>query len=95
MVKSEQVLQSLITLCRNNEIIPPDLALNADDDLFDFGVIDSMGLIVLAVAIEEDYEVSVPQELLLAELRTPLAIANYIVHNSTKDFAIDQAETQV
>jgi len=95
MTTNEQVLQSLITMCRDNEIIPPDLDLNGASELFEYGVIDSMGLTVLAFAIEEDYGVLISTDLLLAELRTPLAIADYIVNNSEKIPTTKQAETQL
>ena len=82
MKKTEQILQSLIMMCKDNEIIPMDFVINKDDDMFEYGVIDSMGLTILTFAIEENYGLQIAPELLIAELRTPRAIAEYIAENS-------------
>ncbi len=78
MNTADEVLQSLITLCKENEIIPADTTINEDDDLFEYGVIDSMGLTILTLIIEENYGLQISPELLIAELRSPRAIADYI-----------------
>lgn len=78
MTISERILQSLILMCRENEIIPADIAISGDDDMFEYGVIDSMGLTILSYAIEEHFGLPVTQEMLIAELRTPRAIAEHI-----------------
>ena len=82
MNTSDEVLQSLITLCKESEIIPEDASVNEDDDLFEYGVIDSMGLIILTCIIEENNGLKISPELLIAELRSPRAIADYIMQNS-------------
>jgi acyl carrier protein len=85
MNDSDQVLQSLISLCREMEILPADLIVKDDDELFEYGVFDSMGLTILASTIEENYGVGVTTQMLIAELRTPRAIAEYIVENQHKE----------
>ncbi|MGD8559262.1 MAG: acyl carrier protein [Gammaproteobacteria bacterium] len=75
----EQVLQALISMCRDHDIVPGDRAINDDDDMFEYGMIDSMGLTLLSFAIEEHFNLPVTQDMLVAELRTPRAIAEYIV----------------
>lgn len=78
MNDSNGILQNLINLCRENEILPDDLVINGDDDLFEYGVIDSMGLTLLTCIIEENFKLELSPEILIAELRTPRAIADYI-----------------
>jgi acyl carrier protein len=89
MNNSDQILLSLVELCKENEIIPTDASVNDDDDLFEYGVIDSMGLTILTFVIEEHFGLQVLPELLVAELRTPKSIAEYIAqHGFTNATAI-------
>jgi acyl carrier protein len=82
MNASDKILRLLIELCRENEIVPPGQTIHDNDDLFEYGVIDSMGLTILASAIEDKFEIEILPELFIAELRTPRMIANYIADNT-------------
>ncbi|MGD8570576.1 MAG: acyl carrier protein [Gammaproteobacteria bacterium] len=87
MATSDQIYQSLITMCRDNQIIPADVDIGRDDDIFEYGILDSMGLTILAFAIEDHFGLPISQDMLIAELRTPGDIAAYIAENSTESAA--------
>lgn len=78
MTIHNSILQSLIAICQENEIIPLDTTVNDTDDLFEYGVIDSMGLTILSCAIEEKFDLHIQPEIFVAELRTPKLISEYI-----------------
>jgi len=82
MVSHNSTLQSLITICQENEIIPLDTEIQDNDDIFEYGVIDSMDLTILSCAIEEKFDLHIQPEIFVAELRTPKLISDYITGNS-------------
>ena len=69
--------------------MPADADISANDDLFEYGVIDSMGLTILTCVIEEQFGLQITPDLLIAELRTPGLIAGYIAEQQlgAVDFA--------
>lgn len=47
-------------------------------DLIDTGAIDSMGLVTLAGILEENFEIEVPHEIMVAEIRTLGKLAEHV-----------------
>jgi len=91
MVTHNSTLQSLITICQENEILPLDTDIQDNDDLFEYGVIDSMGLTILSCAIEEKFDLHIQPEIFVAELRTPKLISDYIAGKASIDASLAEA----
>lgn len=47
-------------------------------DLIDTGAIDSMGLVTLAGILDEKFEIEVPHEIMVAEIRTLSKLAEHV-----------------
>lgn len=80
----EIVRNRLIELLRENEILPPSVAeSNLRGDLFDQGVMDSMGAVYLLELIEQEFDVTINVAFLVAELTSLELISAYIVKNGS------------
>ena len=79
MNTAEKALHALLELCQAEAIFPlDDVASVADEDLFELGLVDSLSLTLLQVAIEERFAVAIPAEVIVGELRTLRDTATYI-----------------
>jgi acyl carrier protein len=72
------MLTALLGHCMENGVFPRDTHVEPNDDLVELGLIDSMGLLMLAAMIEDVYDVVIPEPVFVAELRTLERIAAYI-----------------
>lgn len=71
----------------HNPYNPDNIEIRYDDDgnLFDMGIIDSVGLISCIVFIEEEFHLSIPDEDLLPENFSSIKkIADYIRSNTVE-----------
>jgi acyl carrier protein len=75
---SVHVLSGLIECCIEQGVFVPEAAIDPSVDLVESGLVDSMGLMMLASLIEETYDLVVPEALFVAELRTLTSIAAYL-----------------
>ena len=78
MTTSPEMFASLFQHCVENGVFARGVHVKPDDDLVDSGLIDSMGLLMLASMIEDIYEVVIPEAVFVAELRTLARIAGHI-----------------
>lgn len=71
----DKIICLIIKICRTEEVKDmPDL------DLFDSGLLDSLGLVALLVAIEEEFDVTIaPTELERDDINTVNKIIRQIV----------------
>ena len=75
---SADLLLSLLDRCVEDGVFARETRVDPSDDLVESGHVDSMGLLMLAAVIEETYEVTVPEAVFVAELRTLGRIAAYL-----------------
>jgi acyl carrier protein len=78
MTTSPELFTSLLQHCVDNGVFARGVRVRPDDDLVESGLVDSMGLLMLASMIEDIYEVVIPEAVFVAELRTLARIAGYI-----------------
>lgn len=85
--EEKNTIRELTKLCKQEGILEPDNVPGFEnEDLVDSGVIDSMGLLSLQSMIEEHYDVLIPQELFIMELRSLTSIAAYLdTYKSSKN----------
>jgi acyl carrier protein len=72
------LLGSLLDRCVEDGVFARETHVDPSDDLVESGLVDSMGLLMLAALIEETYEVTIPEAVFVAELRTLAKIAAYL-----------------
>jgi acyl carrier protein len=72
------VLPGLLECCIEQGLFVGEAAIDPGVDLVESGLVDSMGLMMLASLIEETYDLVIPEALFVAELRTLAAIAAYL-----------------
>lgn len=77
-MNSAELLVSLLDRCVEDGVFARDTRVDPADDLVESGHVDSMGLLMLAALIEETYEVTIPEPVFVAELRTLARIAAYL-----------------
>jgi acyl carrier protein len=75
---SGELLGNLLGRCVEDGVFARETHVNPADDLVESGLVDSMGLLMLAALIEETYEVTIPEALFVAELRTLARIAAHL-----------------
>ena len=75
---SADLLGHLLGRCVEDGVFARETRVNPADDLVESGLVDSMGLLMLAALIEETYEVTIPEALFVAELRTLSRIAAHL-----------------
>ena len=78
VMTSADLLRSLLERCFEDGVFARDTRVDPADDLVESGLVDSMGLLMLAALIEETYEVTIPEAVFVAELRTLARIAAYL-----------------
>jgi len=78
MVTSPGVLATLLQHCLEDGVFARGAQVNPGDDLIESGLVDSMGLVMLASLIEETYQVVIPEAVFVAELRTLARVAAYV-----------------
>lgn len=75
----EQLADSLVRLCHEQGVFPPDVDFcDPNDDLIEGGLIDSMSLVYMQAVIQEKFSVELEPELFIVELRNIHAIAAYL-----------------
>jgi len=75
---SLHVLPGLLECCIEQGVFESETAIDPSVDLVESGLVDSMGLMMLASLIEEAYDLVIPEALFVAELRTLARIAAYL-----------------
>ncbi|AOE49301.1 phosphopantetheine-binding protein [Kangiella sediminilitoris] len=79
-------LYKLIVLCQEYEIIPKDnIEQQLDADLLEAGIIDSMGVVLFQELLSEKFDIDVPTEKFIIELRTLRAISDYVQLQLTEE----------
>jgi acyl carrier protein len=78
MTPSPEIFASLLQHCVDNGVFARGVHVAPDDDLVESGLIDSMGLLMLASMIEDLYELVIPEAVFVAELRTLARVGAYI-----------------
>ena len=78
VMTTADLLLSLLDRCVEDGVFARDTCVDPTDDLVESGHVDSMGLLMLAALIEETYEVTIPEAVFVAELRTLVRIAAYL-----------------
>jgi acyl carrier protein len=78
VMTSADLLRSLLERCVEDGVFARDTRVDPTDDLVESGLVDSMGLLMLAAVIEKTYEVTIPEAVFVAELRTLARIAAYL-----------------
>jgi len=73
-----QVLASLLQHCAENGVFVGEAAVDSGADLLESGLVDSMGIVMLAALIEDTYNVIIPEAVFVAELRTLARVAAYL-----------------
>jgi len=81
MENTNRILESLILQCNRSGIFPRDSNIEPDDDLFEHSTLDSMAMTMLIHIVEENYNVIIASDHLIAELRTLRLISKYISDN--------------
>jgi|GEM_PF-3228381 len=80
------LLYKLILLCREYEIIPDKgIEEQIDADLLEAGIIDSMGVALFQELLSEKFDIDVPTEKFIVELRTLRSIADYVQRQLTQE----------
>ena len=71
--------ETLINYIKKELAGDPGVALSAEDDLLNSGLIDSMGIMRLIAFIEEEFEVAIPpQDMVIDNFISVNAIAAYL-----------------
>lgn len=71
----EKVIDLIIEVCNDSKIVTK----NPDVDLFETGLLDSMGFLELLTIIEDEYDIEIdPADATKTKLGTPRAICNYV-----------------
>src|SRR3954469_9993784 len=78
VMTSADLLGSLLGRCVEDGVFARETLVDPSEDLVESGLVDSMGLLMLAALIEETYEVTIPEALFVAELRTLARIAGHL-----------------
>ena len=73
-----EVLASLLHHCVESGVFVAEAAVDAGVDLLESGLVDSMGIVMLAALIEDTYNVIIPEAVFVAELRTLSRVAAYL-----------------
>lgn len=74
MITPDQIIQ----LFQEFEILPPDVVLSSDTDLFSSGL-DSMSMMQLIIQIEESHGISIsPADITRSGFATPRSIAAFL-----------------
>ncbi len=70
----EKIMKSILGICDDKVIYR-----NKDVNLFETGLIDSMGFIELLVAIEDDFDIEIdPSEINKDEMSTPNQLIEFV-----------------
>lgn len=72
------VLASLICHCAESGVFAGEAVVDSGADLVESGLVDSMGIVMLAALIEDTYGVVIPEAVFVAELRTLAQVAAYV-----------------
>jgi acyl carrier protein len=75
---SAEVLASLLHHCAESGVFVAEAAVDSGVDLLESGLVDSMGIVMLAALIEDTYNVIIPEAVFVAELRTLSRVAAYL-----------------
>ena len=75
---STQVLASLLHHCAESGVFVREASVDSAADLLESGLVDSMGMVMLAALIEDTYNVIIPEAVFVAELRTLARVAAYL-----------------
>jgi acyl carrier protein len=79
MMKREHIVLAVSALCEELDVFGgEDIHEHFTSDFFDAGVIDSMSMTYLQCAIIELYDIDIPFELFMTELRSLEQVVNYI-----------------
>ena len=79
MTSREEIKEKLVNLLIENSLFPDsEIASIMDEDLINAGLIDSMAFIKLRVLLEEDFNVFIPEEKLIQDIRTINQMIDYI-----------------
>ena len=71
--------ETLINYIKTELAGNPDVALSAEDDLLNSGLIDSMGIMRLIAFIEQEFDVAIPpQDMVIDNFISVNAIATYL-----------------
>jgi acyl carrier protein len=73
-----QVLASLLHHCAESGVFEREASVDSNADLLESGLVDSMGIVMLAALIEDTYNVVIPDAVFVAELRTLARVAAYL-----------------
>ena len=73
-----EVLASLLHHCAESGVFVREAAVDSRVDLLESGLVDSMGIVMLAALIEDTYNVIIPEAVFVAELRTLARVAAYL-----------------
>jgi acyl carrier protein len=78
VMTSTGLLGNLLGRCVEDGVFAREAHVDPAEDLVESGLVDSMGLLMLAALIEETYDITIPEALFVAELRTLGRIAAHL-----------------